>query len=48
MLKTIRDNHGELAEINGCALWEKRAWVQSLTLQNSEDNKGTSVQGSLQ
>lgn len=36
MLKTIRDNHEELAEINGCALWEKRAWVQSLALQNSK------------
>ena len=30
MLKTIRENHGELKEIKGCALWEKREWVQSL------------------
>lgn len=30
MLKTIRDNHAELKEIHGCALWEKREWVESL------------------
>jgi MoaA/NifB/PqqE/SkfB family radical SAM enzyme len=30
MLKTIRENHAELNEIQGCALWEKREWVQSL------------------
>jgi MoaA/NifB/PqqE/SkfB family radical SAM enzyme len=30
MLKTIRENHGELKEIHGCALWEKREWVESL------------------
>jgi MoaA/NifB/PqqE/SkfB family radical SAM enzyme len=30
MLKTIRENHGELKEIQGCALWEKREWVKSL------------------
>jgi len=30
MLRTIRENHGELKEIQGCALWEKREWVQSL------------------
>jgi hypothetical protein len=30
MLKTIRETQGELKEIQGCALWEKRAWVQSL------------------
>jgi hypothetical protein len=30
MLKTIRENHAELKEIQGCALWEKREWVQSL------------------
>jgi MoaA/NifB/PqqE/SkfB family radical SAM enzyme len=30
MLKTIRENHSELREIQGCALWEKRDWVQSL------------------
>ncbi len=39
MLKTIRENHEELAEINGCALWEKRAWVQSLAVQNAQDKK---------
>lgn len=37
MLRTIRDNHGELAEINGCALWEKRAWVQSLAVQSGKN-----------
>ena len=30
MLKTIRENHSELKEIQGCALWEKREWVASL------------------
>ncbi len=30
MLRVIRENHGELKEIKGCALWEKREWVQSL------------------
>ena len=30
MLRTIRDNHAELKEIQGCALWKKREWVQSL------------------
>jgi MoaA/NifB/PqqE/SkfB family radical SAM enzyme len=32
LLKTIRDNHAELKETEGgCALWEKREWVRSLT-----------------
>jgi len=26
MLKTIRENHAELKEIQGCALWEKLEW----------------------
>ncbi|MFB3890124.1 MAG: radical SAM/SPASM domain-containing protein [Candidatus Bathyarchaeia archaeon] len=30
MLLTIRENFGEFKEIQGCALWEKREWVQSL------------------
>ena len=30
MLRTIRENHGELKEIQGCALWEKREWVKAL------------------
>lgn len=30
MLKIIRENHAELKEIQGCALWEKREWVKSL------------------
>ncbi len=29
-LKAIRENHAELSETGGCALWNKRAWVQSL------------------
>jgi MoaA/NifB/PqqE/SkfB family radical SAM enzyme len=30
-MKKIRENHQELTETNGgCALWEKREWVQSL------------------
>ena len=31
MLRTIRENHGQLEEPHGCALWEKREWVKSLT-----------------
>ncbi len=34
MLKTIRENHTELKEIQGCALWEKREWVKSLAKDN--------------
>ena len=34
MLKTIRENHAQLQEIHGCALWEKREWVQSLAKAN--------------
>ncbi len=34
MLKTIRENHAELKEIHGCALWEKREWVESLATNN--------------
>jgi len=30
MLKTIRENHGELQETHGCALWERREWVRHL------------------
>jgi MoaA/NifB/PqqE/SkfB family radical SAM enzyme len=30
MLRTIRENHGQLEETNGCALWERRQWVQDL------------------
>jgi len=36
MLKTIRENHGQLEEIHGCALWEKREWVKSLTSEAAE------------
>jgi len=39
MLKTIRDNHSELKEIQGCALWEKREWVKSLAKTTNEDKK---------
>jgi len=40
MLKTIRENHSQLQEIHGCALWEKREWVRSLasTGQPIEDD----------
>ena len=31
LLKTIRENHEQLAETHGCALWENREWVQQLT-----------------
>lgn len=39
MLKTIRENHAELKEIQGCALWEKREWVKSLSKTVNEDKK---------
>jgi MoaA/NifB/PqqE/SkfB family radical SAM enzyme len=35
MLRTIRENYGELKEIRGCALWEKREWVKSLAKQTN-------------
>jgi MoaA/NifB/PqqE/SkfB family radical SAM enzyme len=38
MLKTIRENHGELKEIQGCALWEKREWVKSLAKPGTASN----------
>ncbi len=41
MLKTIRENHGELKEIQGCALWEKREWVQSLAKPTAADSEKT-------
>jgi MoaA/NifB/PqqE/SkfB family radical SAM enzyme len=34
MLRTIRENHEELEEIHGCALWEKREWVKTLASKN--------------
>jgi MoaA/NifB/PqqE/SkfB family radical SAM enzyme len=30
MLRTIRENHLQLREIHGCALWAEREWIQSL------------------
>ena len=30
MLNTIRENHVQMKETHGCALWEKREWVRSL------------------
>ncbi len=30
MLRTIRENHEQLEETHGCALWERRDWVQQL------------------
>ena len=39
MLKTIRDNHEELEETHGCALWEKRQWVQRLADKTTETNQ---------
>ena len=35
ILRTIRENHAQLEETHGCALWERREWVQHLT-----DSKG--------
>jgi MoaA/NifB/PqqE/SkfB family radical SAM enzyme len=37
MLKTIRENHGQLEERHGCALWEKREWVRSLAKETGDD-----------
>ena len=39
MLKTIRENHAELKEIQGCALWEKRDWVESLAKAPTENKE---------
>jgi hypothetical protein len=41
MLKTIRENRDELKEIHGCALWEKREWVQSLAKAAKTDQPQT-------
>jgi MoaA/NifB/PqqE/SkfB family radical SAM enzyme len=30
MLSVIRENHTQLQETHGCALWERREWVMSL------------------
>ena len=38
MLKTIRENHAKLQEIHGCALWERREWVQSLAQPHASPN----------
>jgi len=35
MLRKIRENHEQLEDTHGCALWERREWVQSLAA--SED-----------
>jgi MoaA/NifB/PqqE/SkfB family radical SAM enzyme len=40
MLKTIRENHGQLEETHGCALWEKREWVGSLTKEAGDKVSG--------
>ncbi len=37
MLRIIRENRPELKEIKGCALWEKREWVQSLAKSATTD-----------
>jgi MoaA/NifB/PqqE/SkfB family radical SAM enzyme len=29
-LRQIRENHNELTETGGCALWTKKEWVKSL------------------
>ena len=43
MLRTIRENHDQLEEVNGCALWAKRVWVQSLASSTNAnvDNAGS-------
>jgi len=37
MLKTIRENHEQLEETHGCALWEKREWVKSLANEAADN-----------
>jgi MoaA/NifB/PqqE/SkfB family radical SAM enzyme len=37
MLKAIRENHGQLEETHGCALWEKREWVRTLTKEARDE-----------
>jgi MoaA/NifB/PqqE/SkfB family radical SAM enzyme len=47
MLSTIRENHGQLEETHGCALWEKREWVRSLAKEagnSASDNQTSQVQ----
>jgi len=36
MLKTIRENPGQLEETHGCALWQKREWVKSLATSTDQ------------
>jgi MoaA/NifB/PqqE/SkfB family radical SAM enzyme len=31
MLRTIRESHRQLEETHGCALWQRREWVESLS-----------------
>ena len=40
MLNTIRENHEQLEETHGCALWEKREWVKSLTNEAGDNMRG--------
>jgi MoaA/NifB/PqqE/SkfB family radical SAM enzyme len=41
MLQIIRENHDQLEENHGCALWAKRDWVQSLSNNNLEKTKSS-------
>jgi MoaA/NifB/PqqE/SkfB family radical SAM enzyme len=45
MLSVIRENHRQLQETHGCALWERREWVRSLagskTITESETKSKT-------
>lgn len=36
-LKKIRQNHSQLSESGGCALWEKREWLQSLLNESAAE-----------
>jgi MoaA/NifB/PqqE/SkfB family radical SAM enzyme len=40
MLNTIRENHWQLAETHGCALWEEREWVRSLSKEAADNASG--------
>jgi MoaA/NifB/PqqE/SkfB family radical SAM enzyme len=38
MLRTIRENHGQFEETHGCALWQHREWVESLSKKTDQSD----------
>ena len=45
MLKTIRENHRQLRETGGCALWERREWVKSLAAEAPRRKLASEIPG---